>query len=294
MTNITNRRNRAGGVLGQFIENLSSFLDLYREDSTHSLEGVSALENYLFHNVLSMNIPTALEKNAASIAKLHHLSSVRASAERLYSNSSNSSIFNAILLEYLQAAIIVGSHESKFLSKYLQEFKIGDSLMIKRIEGVASAVYLLQGKKEILLADLGFGYTQLLPILLKIAIIAKQNADHTADGWPTTYNPSVFLLEEPESNLHPSYQSELADLIIEAAEKFNIQFIIETHSEYLIRKLQYHTATGKLKPNDTAIYYFEAPDSKPKKKKRVRKITIQKDGRLSAPFGEGFLMKRLV
>ncbi|MBL0017400.1 MAG: DUF3696 domain-containing protein [Bacteroidetes bacterium] len=53
-------------------------------------------------------------------------------------------------------------------------------------------------------------------------------------------------------------------------------------------KLQYHTATGKLKPNDTAIYYFEAPDSKPKKKKRVRKITIQKDGRLSAPFGEGF------
>ena len=77
-------------------------------------------------------------------------------------------------------------------------------------------------------------------------------------------------------------------MIIDAAEKFNIQFIIETHSEYLIRKLQYHTATGKLKPNDTAIYYFEAPDSKPKKKKRVRKITIQKDGRLSAPFGEGF------
>lgn len=241
----------------------------------------------IFNTFLKDVIPDCFAETASNLAAIHHLSSVRSSSERLYSNRSHAFEFNAILLDFLESGIENDEMIFPYIEKYLKEFKIGDGLDIRRMEGVASAVYLKQGDKQVLLADLGFGYTQLLPILLKIAIIAKLNGTwNPLFGY--SYKQSVFLLEEPEGNLHPSYQSKIADMIIEAGEKFNIQFIIETHSEYLIRKLQYHTATGRLKPNDTAIYYFEAPDSKPKKKKRVRKINIQKDGRLSAAFGEGF------
>ncbi len=70
--------------------------------------------------------------------------------------------------------------------------------------------------------------------------------------------------------------------------KNNIQFIIETHSEYLIRKLQYLTAKGIVKPAETIIYYFNPPDQIPEGERQVVKISIEKDGGLSKNFGKGF------
>jgi predicted ATPase len=133
---------------------------------------------------------------------------------------------------------------------------------------------------------MGFGYTQLLPIIIKIALIVE-NSSYFFPGIDERPE-SILLLEEPESNLHPCYQSKLAEMIVEAVEKFNIQFIIETHSEYFIRKLQYLTAINKLKSRDTNIYYFHQPDTEDFKNSPFRKIEILPDGRLSQEFGEGF------
>ncbi len=70
--------------------------------------------------------------------------------------------------------------------------------------------------------------------------------------------------------------------------KNNIQFIIETHSEYLIRKLQYLTAKEKAKPTDTVIYYFYHPDKVLVGEDQVKKIYINDDGSLTDDFGSGF------
>ena len=90
-----------------------------------------------------------------------------------------------------------------------------------------------------------------------------------------------FLIEEPEANLHPSFQSKLADLFLDAWIKYDHEFVIETHSEYLIRKLQYHVGSGKIDPSVINIYYFD-------KDEEPRKININKDGSLSEGFGPGF------
>jgi predicted ATPase len=102
------------------------------------------------------------------------------------------------------------------------------------------------------------------------------------------YPLSIKSIEEPESNLHPALQSKLADMFIDAARTFNTQFIIETHSEYLIRKLQYFTAKGEIKTEDTAIYYFYPPDDVPPGEEQVKRIDIQEDGSLTDDFGTGF------
>ena len=110
------------------------------------------------------------------------------------------------------------------------------------------------------------------------------------DDYPVEYHPSIIVIEEPESNLHPNFQSKLADMLVEASRKFNIQFIIETHSEYLIRKLQFLTATGEIKPEMTQIYYFHHPERIPEGEgeAQIRKINIEKNGALSKNFGPGF------
>jgi predicted ATPase len=68
------------------------------------------------------------------------------------------------------------------------------------------------------------------------------------------------------------------------------RFIIETHSEYFIRKLQYLTASPKseMKSEDTAIYYFYPPKAIPPGYPQVQKIEISKGGGLSHDFGSGF------
>ena len=58
-------------------------------------------------------------------------------------------------------------------------------------------------------------------------------------------------MEEPEANLHPNLKFELADILALSLKYFpELNFIIETHSEYLIRKLQSVTAKGQLNKDD--------------------------------------------
>ena len=145
-------------------------------------------------------------------------------------------------------------------------------------------------------SDQGYGFTQIAALLLTIhKAICTSSSLYSDEPYYLT-SSKIVLLEEPESNLHPKFQSMLADMILEAAtatrkNTMGIQFIIETHSEYLIRKLQYLTAKGEeLTPNDTIIYYFNDPDEtkRPKGEKQVKKITILEDGSLSDDFGPGF------
>lgn len=99
----------------------------------------------------------------------------------------------------------------------------------------------------------------------------------------------IFLIEEPEANLHPSFQSKLADLFIDSASKFNHNFIIETHSEYMVRKFQYWVAKGKIKSEDVKIYYFDNQNNDSEVKDLdLTEISILQNGDLSKPFGEGF------
>ena len=101
----------------------------------------------------------------------------------------------------------------------------------------------------------------------------------------------VFFIEEPETNLHPDLQAKLADIIVEAQASMT-QFIIETHSEYFIRKLQYLVATKKLEEDRILINYFN-PASLRDKEGIVKEIRIQKDGSLSQDFGPGFFDEAL-
>ena len=98
----------------------------------------------------------------------------------------------------------------------------------------------------------------------------------------------VLCIEEPETNLHPALQSKLADMFVDANKQFKIQFVLETHSEYLIRKLQYLTVKGEITPSFATIYYFYHPDKIPPFEKQVKRIYIQEDGSLSDDFGSGF------
>ena len=66
----------------------------------------------------------------------------------------------------------------------------------------------------------------------------------------------TITIMEPEGNVHPALQADLADLFaLTSTKPYNNQFIIETHSEHLILRFLRLIRLGKLDPNDIEITY---------------------------------------
>lgn len=179
-------------------------------------------------------------------------------------------------------------------NKYLKYFELGDDFSYEKLEVNGQLHFELKIIRDLesnlVSKSYGFGVQSILPILFTVVFNSSNQ---------------VVILEEPEANLHPALQSKLADFLVEASQKLQIQFIIETHSEYIIRRMQYlmaHTHYKpeeddivKVKPENANIYYFNDPG---KVKRTVMnreeydlfayEINFNADGSLSRDFGPGF------
>ena len=85
-------------------------------------------------------------------------------------------------------------------------------------------------------------------------------------------------------------------MFLEAYRKYGIHFIVETHSEYLIRKFQTFVGKHNNEPDEgigedeLSLYYLYSPkdEERSEGEPQVKKIDFNKDGRLTSPFGPGF------
>lgn len=108
---------------------------------------------------------------------------------------------------------------------WLKRMKLADSFDVKPIGGRQYKVEVNAPGFPISanVADVGVGVSQVLPVIVLSHFV------------PTG---SIIILEQPELHLHPSVQAVLAEFFYEVSIKRNIQFIVETHSEHLLTRLQ--------------------------------------------------------
>lgn len=230
------------------------------------------------------------------VGRTNYISSSRAIVRRIYTTNDKGNSFDVLLQEYAEKSKefnIGGKNQPVcFINHWLKEFGIGDRLVIEPDDnGIGIIPSIINGGRKTPLSELGYGVTQLFSILLNIeyAILSREVSG-------LAIMPFYIIVEEPEIHLHPRLQSLLADMFLEAYQVYNIRFIIETHSEYLIRKYQYLVATHTLNsdygvdPSEIGIYYlYDAdPAKRPEGQSQVQKIEIRKDGKLSHKFGKGF------
>lgn len=137
----------------------------------------------------------------------------------------------------------------RFITKWMKEFEIGTDYQVDSVGGEAHIVKIKNNSGNwVNLADMGMGSIQLIILLFRIATVLKRTQ-------------IIMILEEPEQNIHPRLQSKLADLILEIWNEHHVQFIIETHSEYLIRETQVIVGRNNktkdvLTDNPFKVYYF--------------------------------------
>lgn len=171
---------------------------------------------------------------------------------------------------------------------------------------------------EVALSDVGFGISQILPII-RAGIVAKfSNSQRRSPRDIRDFSRqirSLILVEQPEIHIHPKAQAELGEFFAEtirdqrdqhissserssrlsaetAIESTNeIQWVIETHSEALLLRLLKLVRKGELLPGDIAINYVQIDRSLGSAS--VTEIEVSPEGNFLSEWPNGFFEERM-
>ena len=208
------------------------------------------------------------------------------SQKMLYTIDDKNDFMAQAIHKFARCGIQPGSYPDQFLRKWMDEFGIGLGYQIESFGGEGYTIKIETHAGLVNLADLGMGSNQLMVLLLSLATIMFEEGFHDNDSGKS-YTPKFIIIEEPEQNLHPRLQSKLADLFAAVAKDESYKFLVETHSEYLIRRTQVLVAEMNLteadleKQNPFKVYYFPH-NGVPYDMKYLP------SGRFDNKFGEGF------
>ena len=125
---------------------------------------------------------------------------------------------------------------------------IGEFRIEEIVEGSnrwQARVAIRKGGPQVLLTDVGFGVSQVLPVVTLLQYVPKG---------------ATVILEQPEIHLHPLAQANLADVIINAAVHRGVQVVVESHSEHLLLRLQRRVAEGVISNEDVSLYFCDMTD----------------------------------
>ena len=185
---------------------------------------------------------------------IHFISSIRENPKRLYelegTKVSKLGVRGERFMEALHSSEIeTGIDLQQKIAESLQRLGLLESFRIEELlDGRLLRVLVKRFKNgpEVPLTDVGFGVSQVLPILVLCYTVEEG---------------SIIVLEQPEIHLHPAAQSALAGELVRFAAERNLQFIIESHSEAFLRRFRLLLATEEFEnnftPEDLKLYFCE-------------------------------------
>ena len=185
------------------------------------------------------------------LRRMIHVPGLRGNPERVYNRTVTGPDFLGIFEHYV-ATIIAQWQEQKddqlqaletmlaalgltqeISAKYSNDTQI--ELQVGRLPKAER-----DGSDLVNIADVGFGVSQVLPVLVAL-LVAKKG--------------QLVYLEQPELHLHPRAQYALAKILAETAKR-GVKLVVETHSALLLRQVQTLMAKGDIDPNSVKLHWF--------------------------------------
>lgn len=190
----------------------------------------------------------------SEIRRLIHIPALRGNPERAYKTTAVEREFTGTFENYV-ASIINRWQKTEDrrltdLVKDLQTLGLTCKVDAKQINDVQIELRVgrlpRSGEVEdmVSLADVGFGVSQTLPVLVAL-LVAEPG--------------QLVYLEQPEIHLHPRAQAALAEILADAANR-GVKVVVETHSDLLLRRIQTLVAEDKISPEKVKLHWFKRRD----------------------------------
>lgn len=244
-------------IVSKFI---CAFIDRYKENIDKlDKRTVEYKEKAQFKETLPIMLPdlSVLDRfaeqfdDALSNLNIEYLSAHAASQQFLFNKRDENDYVAQSIHEFYNLRITEGSTEfDNFLLPWLQKFEVAEGIQIKRLVDCSYTCQVCRNGHWTDIANLGRGSIQVIVLLIRLASIIKRFKGKGA----------IVLVEEPEQNLHPKLQSFLTELFYGICAAYGLRFIVETHSEYLVRMSQVivgdETKKDSAWQNPFKVYFF--------------------------------------
>lgn len=201
--------------------------------------------------VINILLGSLQEKLAGN--KINYVSPLRAHPKRYYflDKAKIHSYLDTLDGDAIAEILKENPSLKKKVNDWLKRFEVEIDVPI--LEDVIHRLEVSEGGLKLDITDVGFGLSQVLPVLLQ---------GFLSEDFSST------IIEQPEIHLHPKAQADLAELFIEivstktslTSERENSIYktlIIETHSEYLLKRLRRLISEGKFDNNLVNIVTIE-------------------------------------
>ena len=144
---------------------------------------------------------------------------------------------------------------------------------------------------EFNIADVGYGYSQILPIITKLwHVVYQAKSLSSIDALYNDYRGTTLLIEQPELHLHPAMQATLADVFAQVVEQtkelnYSVNLIVETHSPTIINRLGRRLREKKyINSQDVNVLLFQKDSLK--QNSVIKQVAFNENGQIiDWPYG---------
>lgn len=187
------------------------------------------------------------------IRKIIHVPGLRGNPERTYQINAIGDKFPGTFENYV-ASLIASWQDTRNpkllkLGQSLKALGLAERVDIRKVDDTQVEVRVGHRQKNrtemVSIADVGFGVSQTLPVLVALIVASPQQ---------------LVYIEQPEIHLHPRAQAALADIIVEAVNR-GVRVTLETHSELFLRRIQSLVAEDKLAHDKVKLHWFSKDEN---------------------------------
>jgi predicted ATPase len=212
------------------------------------------------------------------------LGAFRIPPKRYYSEIGSTASLVGYSAEKLPNVLIHTKNIKTEINRWLKKLEVPYNIDIKNL-GVSNdlvQISFVDKRKKSLskkaktynMADVGFGVSQLVPIIVQCI-----------QG-----NNNILTIMEPEAHLQPGLQANLGELFVNSFTENNNQLIIETHSEHIILRIQKLVRNGKISNEDVSINYISSDDDG---YSHIHNLRMDKRAKMVDYWPGGFFTERL-
>lgn len=183
--------------------------------------------------------------------KLIHVPGLRGNPARTYRTTAFEGTFPGTFENYVASVI---SHWQKEqdprldkLASDLQKLGLTSRVTAEQVDDTQVEIKVgrvtnnsKQSRDNVSIADVGFGMSQILPVIVALHVAAKDQ---------------IVYIEQPEIHLHPKAQWILGSILGDAVLR-GIQLVIETHSSLLLLGIQELVASDRLPADKVQLHWF--------------------------------------